>query len=167
MSRKGDEEGLTVSQQYWLTHLNRADELGQGLVAYAGEHKLKPKSPYRYEGLNRERNEGKTVPVDSARLVRVSVPTPASCRVHLPNGCTVEWQSAPNSETMWEHSDQFEIIPVQFRVLQHQRMKYRCPCCESHIKTAPMTPQPIPKSMASPGLLAYIATAKFVDALPL
>lgn len=71
------------------------------------------------------------------------------------------------SETMWEHSEQFEIIPVQFRVLQHQRLKYRCPCCESHIKTAPMTPQPIPKSMASPGLLAYIATAKFVDALPL
>ena len=44
------------------------------------------------------------------------------------------------SETMWEHSEQFEIIPVQFRVLQHQRLKYRCPCCESHIKTAPMTP---------------------------
>jgi len=71
------------------------------------------------------------------------------------------------SETMWEHSEQFEIIPAQFRVLQHQRLKYRCPCCESHIKTAPMTPQPIPKSMASPGLLAYIAAAKFVDALPL
>jgi transposase len=28
-------------------------------------------------------------------------------------------------------------------------------------------PQPIPKSNASPGLLAYIVTAKFLDALPL
>ena len=102
MSRKGDEEGLTVSQQYWLTHLNRADELGQGLVAYAGEHKLKPKSPYRYEGLNRERNEGKTTPVEGLRFVRVSAPTspPASCRVQLPNGCTVEWQGAADEETL-------------------------------------------------------------------
>jgi transposase len=31
--------------------------------------------------------------------------------------------------------------------------------------TAPMPAQPIPKSQASPGLLAYVATAKFVDAL--
>ena len=30
-----------------------------------------------------------------------------------------------------------------------------------------MTAQPIPKSLASPGLLAFVATAKFVDALPL
>jgi len=71
------------------------------------------------------------------------------------------------SETMSEKSEQLDIIPAQLRVLEHQRLKYRCPCCESHIKTAPMTPQPIPKSLASPGLLAYIATAKFVDALPL
>ena len=32
---------------------------------------------------------------------------------------------------------------------------------------APMPPQPIPKSNASPGLLAYIVIAKFLDGLPL
>ncbi len=64
-------------------------------------------------------------------------------------------------------SEQLDIIPATVQVLRHIRGKYACPCCTGHIRTAPMTPQPIPKSLASPGLLAYIATAKFVDALPL
>ena len=71
------------------------------------------------------------------------------------------------SEGMFECSEQLDIVPAKIRVLVHQRLKYRCPCCQEHIQTAPMTPQPIPKSLASPGLLAYVATAKFVDALPL
>ena len=52
-------------------------------------------------------------------------------------------------------------------MLRHIRGKYRCPCCEGHLRTAEMPPQPIPKSNASPGLLAYVATAKFVDGLSL
>jgi len=66
-----------------------------------------------------------------------------------------------------EISEQLDIIPAKVQVLRHIRGKYRCACCAGHLRTAPMTPQPIPKSQASPGLLAYIATAKFVDALPL
>lgn len=47
------------------------------------------------------------------------------------------------------------------------RKKYACPCCEGSLKLAPMPKQPIPKSIAGPGLLAYITTAKYQDALPL
>ena len=64
-------------------------------------------------------------------------------------------------------SEQLDIIPMQVRVLRHIRGKYRCPCCEGHLRTAPMPAQPVPKSLASPGLLACIATAKYADALPL
>jgi len=64
-------------------------------------------------------------------------------------------------------SEQLDIIPATIQVLLHKRLKYVCPCCNKTLRTAPMTPQPIPKSQASPGLLAYIATAKYVDALPL
>ena len=35
------------------------------------------------------------------------------------------------------------------------------------MKTAPLPPQPIPKSIASPGTLAQIAVSKYQDALPL
>lgn len=64
-------------------------------------------------------------------------------------------------------SEQLDIIPAQVRVLVNVRKKYACPACENGVETAPLPPQPIPKSNASPGLLAHIATAKYQDALPL
>jgi transposase len=70
-------------------------------------------------------------------------------------------------------SEQLDIIPAKIQVLQHARFKYACRSCEGvsddgpTIITAPMPPQPIPKSNASPGLLAYISVAKFVDGMPL
>ena len=66
-----------------------------------------------------------------------------------------------------ESSEQLDIIPAQVQVLVHVRKKYGCKVCEEGIKLSPLPPQPIPKSMASPGLLAHIATAKYQDGLPL
>lgn len=64
-------------------------------------------------------------------------------------------------------SEQLDIIPAQVRVIHHIRKKYACAQCESAPVTAALPPQPIPKSNASPGLLAHIAVAKYQDALPL
>jgi transposase len=64
-------------------------------------------------------------------------------------------------------SEQLDIVPARVWVLRHERRKYACPCCKQHMATAPMTPQPTPKSQASPGLLAFVAAAKYIDALPL
>ena len=64
-------------------------------------------------------------------------------------------------------SEQLDIVPAQIRVIQHVRSTYACKACEETIKTAPLPPQPIPKSNASPGLLAHIAVSKYQDALPL
>ena len=66
-----------------------------------------------------------------------------------------------------EISEQLDIVPAQVRVLRHVRKKYACPHCQLGVKTAPLPPQPLPKTMASPGLLAHIAVAKYQDALPL
>jgi transposase len=66
-----------------------------------------------------------------------------------------------------EVSEQIDIIPATFQVLRHVRGKYRCPCCTGGIQTAPLPPQPIPKSIASPGTLAYVAAGKFVLGQPL
>ena len=60
-------------------------------------------------------------------------------------------------------TEQLDIIPAKVQVIRHIRKKYACPCCEETIKTASMPAQPIPKSMVSPGLLAYIISNKFVD----
>jgi len=66
-----------------------------------------------------------------------------------------------------EVSEQLEIIPATIQVLRHIRPKYACPQCKTGIKIAPVPPQPIPKSLASAGMLAHVATSKYVDALPL
>ena len=65
-----------------------------------------------------------------------------------------------------ETSEQLDIIPAKMQVIVNVRKKYACRQCES-IKTAPLPPQPIPKSNASPGLLAHIAVSKYQDSLPL
>ena len=65
-----------------------------------------------------------------------------------------------------EVSEQLDIIPATIRVLRHIRRKYACACGQC-VKVAPVPAQPIPKSLASPGLLAHIAVSKYQDALPL
>jgi transposase len=63
-------------------------------------------------------------------------------------------------------SEQLDIIPAKIQVLRHIRKKYACQCGQC-IKTAPLPAQAIPKSLASPGLLAHVAVSKYQDALPL
>lgn len=63
-------------------------------------------------------------------------------------------------------SEQLDIVPAQIRVLRHIRKTYACGCGRC-IKTVPLPAQPIPKSLASPGLLAHVVVCKYVDALPL
>ncbi|NIV34832.1 MAG: IS66 family transposase [Anaerolineae bacterium] len=65
-------------------------------------------------------------------------------------------------------SEQLDVIPAKVQVLRHIRPRYACrDCGEGGVRQAPMPAQPIPKSLAAPGLLAHVATAKYVDALPL
>ena len=63
-------------------------------------------------------------------------------------------------------SEQLDIIPAKIQVIRHIRKKYACNCGKC-IKTAPLPKQPIPKSLAAPGLLAHITVSKYQDALPL
>ena len=63
-------------------------------------------------------------------------------------------------------SEQLDIVPAKIQVIRHIRKQCACKCGQC-IKTAPLPPQPIPKSLASPGLLAHITVSKYQDALPL
>ena len=71
-----------------------------------------------------------------------------------------------------ETSEQLDIVPAKIQVIRHIRPKYACPACEGveddgpTVKTAPVPPQIIPKSIVSPGLLAHILTGKFIDHTP-
>jgi len=65
-----------------------------------------------------------------------------------------------------ESSCKLDIIPAQVKVTEYQRLKYACEC-EFGVKTAPAPKMPIPKSIATPGLLSWIIISKYCDALPL
>jgi transposase len=66
-----------------------------------------------------------------------------------------------------EIHEQLDIIPAQIKAIRHIRKKYACPCCEQYVITAQKPKMPIEKSIAAPGLLAYISISKYADALPL
>lgn len=71
-----------------------------------------------------------------------------------------------------EISEELEFIPATARVLRHVRPKYSCRACEKHgtqtaVKIAPVKPSILPKSIATPSLLAQIISAKFQFGLPL
>ena len=71
-----------------------------------------------------------------------------------------------------EVSEQLDIVPQKIQVIRHIRPQYACKSCEGvdsngpTIVMAPMPEQIIPKSIATPGLIAFVLVAKFVDALP-
>jgi transposase len=66
-----------------------------------------------------------------------------------------------------ETSEQLDIIPQQVRVIRHERVKYACPCCDGTIRLAPRPAQVIPKGLFTENALAWIATSKYLDGLPL
>lgn len=64
--------------------------------------------------------------------------------------------------------EQLDVIPAKVQVLRHIRPRYACARCgRGGVQQASLPAQPIPKSLAAPGLLAHVAVAKYVDALPL
>lgn len=66
-----------------------------------------------------------------------------------------------------EITEQLDIIPAKIQVIRHVRLKYACRQCEQGVHIAPRPALPIPKSLASAGLLAFVAVSKYADALPL
>lgn len=71
-----------------------------------------------------------------------------------------------------DESWQVEYLPGHFVRIHHVRRKYACAGCENNgnnpqMETAAKPEMAIDKGMAGPGLLAYIATSKFSDYLPL
>lgn len=66
-----------------------------------------------------------------------------------------------------EVSEQYEFVPSSLVVIEHVVGKYACSCGCGGVVTAQKPMQPIEKGLAGPGLLAYVATSKYADHLPL
>ena len=66
-----------------------------------------------------------------------------------------------------EISEQIKYVPAQLSVVQHVRPKYACKPCQENVKIAAMPTLLLPKSMATPELVAHIIVSKYIDHLPL
>ena len=110
-------------------------------------------------GHRRKRGRRKPLPPELPRINIVHTLEGEACQCAQCNSVM-----KPISERVYE---QLDMIPATLQVLRHIKTVYGCSHCEGHIKTAPMQPQILPKTMASPGTLAHIVTAKYVDSLPL
>ena len=64
-------------------------------------------------------------------------------------------------------SEQLDIVPARIQVIRNIRVKYGCRHYEEGVIAARVPTQIIPKSIATPGLLAYVAVSKYLDGLPL
>ena len=66
-----------------------------------------------------------------------------------------------------EGTEELHYVPEEYYVIKNIRKKYICPCCRGNLTTAPVALSPIPKSMATPSLLSFISTSKFIYHQPL
>ncbi len=66
-----------------------------------------------------------------------------------------------------ERTEQLDYKPAEVFVIEHQRVKYACQCCEGQVAIAAKPAQPIDRGLPGPGLLAQLAVDKYQDHLPL
>lgn len=69
-----------------------------------------------------------------------------------------------------ERCETLDYLPAKLQVIEHVRAKYagvRITDGQRSVLTASMPPAPLPKSNASPGLLAHVLVSKYADHLPL
>lgn len=85
---------------------------------------------------------------------------------HEPDSCTCPSCQTSLIKIGEDVSEQLDIEPARFFVIRHIRPQYACRQCET-ITAAPVAPAVIDSSLAAPGLLAWVATGKYLDHLPL
>jgi transposase len=66
-----------------------------------------------------------------------------------------------------ETTTQYDYKPAEVFVIEHQRVKYACKCCQGEVAIAAKPAQPIERGLPGPGLLAQIVVDKYQDHLPL
>jgi transposase len=67
-----------------------------------------------------------------------------------------------------ECTERLHYVPAVVQIVETRRKKFACGICHANIVRAPTQEKPpLPKSMASASLLAYLIVSKFADGLPL
>lgn len=65
-----------------------------------------------------------------------------------------------------EVSEEVEVIPARYKVIEHVRPKYACPCCQQGVRIAELPDRMIEKGRPGAGLIAQVIANKFAWHLP-
>ena len=103
-----------------------------------------------------------------ARTGRQSLPDhlPRIEHRHEPQSCQCKQCGSELIKIGEDVTEQLDVKPAEFFVHRHIRPQYACRTCET-VVAEPVPPAVIDGGMATPGLLAWITTAKYLDHLPL
>jgi transposase len=155
--------------------LQSSTALTQMLLIFAEEMDLKPVNPEDLPLRSEPAEELRRVKRRKGRRNLANFENlPVTTQVHELSAaeracpcCGIERKQIGTDES-W----QVEYLPGHFERIHHLRRKYACTNCESNgnnpqMETAAKPEMAIDKGMAGPGLLAYIATSKFSDYVPL
>ena len=155
--------------------LQSPGDLAQMLLNFAEEMDRKPVNPDDLPSRSETQEELRRVKRRKGRRNLANFENlPVTVQIHELNAaeracpcCGIE-----RKEIGADESWQVEYFPGHFERIHHLRKKYACEGCESNgnnpqMETAAKPEMAIDKGMAGPGLLAYIATSKFADYLPL
>lgn len=85
---------------------------------------------------------------------------------HEPASCQCGQCGADLVKIGEDVSEQLDVEPARFFVHRHIRPQYACRPCET-VTAAPIPPVVIDGGLAAPGLLAWVASSKYLDHLPL
>lgn len=85
---------------------------------------------------------------------------------HEPESCTCGQCGEILVKIGEDVSEQLDVEPARFFVHRHIRPQYACRACET-VTAAPVPAAIIDGGLAAPGLLAWVATSKYADHLPL
>jgi len=155
MLRLQQRQRFSTSSERHVDQLNLFPNLASGdLIAKTSEE-----DDVDIKGHKRRKKKRPTIPANLPRET-VHHDLPESDKVCPQHGTPLE----KNGETK---TTQVEYVPAKIKVVDHICATYGCPVCNETVKAAEPPPSPIPGSIATPSLLAQIATAKFADGLPL
>jgi transposase len=155
--------------------LQSAGDLAQLLLGFAQEMDRKPINPDDVPPHSEPQEELRRVKRRKGRRNLANFENlPVTTHVHELSAAerACPCCGAERKEIGADESWQVEYLPGHFERIHHLRKKYACSSCESNgnnpqMETAAKPEMAIDKGMAAPGLLAYIATSKFSDYVPL
>jgi len=144
-----------INEAEAIADTGEGDDVGPGGTDDADEEKEEEKEENKKSDKKKKKGGRNKLPKNLIRCVEVKDLIDKNC------SCGSELKFVGD-----QISEKLSVIPAKFYVQQTILKKYSCPCCTQLI-TPEVVPTILPRTNATPSLLAMIVVAKYGNSLPL